>query len=127
MANYERLGTQLPESALFTCVVAYPATPFAAGTIQHLCTSPFDGRIVRVDMINNTTITTESAVELKIDGGAALDTLTTGDEAIGSIDSFVPAVNTPILTGETLTATGDGGSSAGDVLMVVTLQKTPVS
>lgn len=125
MANYEKLGTEVPKGALFTCVVPYAATPFAAGTIQYLCTAPFDAKVVRVDMINNTTITTQSNVDLKIEGGSAIDTLTTGDEAIGSVDSFEPAAaDMPeIDQGEVLTAEGDAGSSAGDVLFVVTLQK----
>lgn len=124
MAVYEKLGTEVPKGALFTCAVLYDATALAAPTVVELCVAPFDAKVVRVDMITNVAVDADTAVALKIEGGSAIDTLQTGTTK-GTIDSYTPlaAAMEDIDQGEVLTAVSGGQSSSGDALLLVTLQK----
>jgi len=124
MANYEQLGSQLPQGALFTCAVLYGATALAAPTVQELCVAPFNCRVVGVDAVINTAVVGgDTAIEIKIQGGAAIGTLQTGAGTKGLVDTFDAVVTDTIDAGEVLTATSDGTATTGDVLLLVTLQR----
>lgn len=126
MALYEKLGSEVPKGALFTCAVLYDATALAAPTVLECCVAPFDAKVVRVDAIINTAVVGgDTGIALKIDGGTAIDTLQTGAGTKGLIDSYTPAAADmeDIDEDSVLTATSDGTATAGDVLLLITLQK----
>lgn len=127
MAAYEKLGTEVPSGALFTCAVLYGATKYAAGTVLEVCVAPFDAKVVRVDQIIDTAVVGgDTGVALKVDGGTAFDTLQSGAGTKGLIDTYTPATagaGPDVDTGSVLTATSDATATGGEVLLLVTLQK----
>ena len=142
MAAYEKLGSELPQSAVFTCAVLYPATPFAAGTIQYLCSAPFDAKVVKVESVVNVAVNSTSVMDLKIDGGSTIGQLTSGTTIShctffgntatrgaglwcsppGETEQLI--TNSVIaLCGGGVTVESDNAATSGDVLICVTLQR----
>lgn len=101
--------------------VLYPGTPFTTPLPQYVAIAPWKGEITQLAIVNQRSITGgPSVVSFKIDGGAAISTLSTGAGVIGEtdIDHAHDATPYPFLEGEVLTAEADGAATGLSEIMV---------